>query len=70
MVRKTDDEIYVSISIHKYKITVFYIAIKKVVLLKKSKMRKPYEKPLPLCKDDRKWKIKFSDLSLLHPVVF
>ena len=37
VVPKTDDEIYVSISIGKYKITVFCSAWKKVVLLEISK---------------------------------
>ena len=39
VVPKTDDEIYVSISIGKYKSTVFCIVSKKVMLLKISKVR-------------------------------
>ena len=39
MVPKTDDEIYVSISIGKYEIAVFCIVTNKVVLLKISKVR-------------------------------
>ena len=44
-------------SIGKYKITVFCVVPKKVVLLKISKAREPLEKSLAPCKGGRKCKI-------------
>ena len=67
VVPKTNDKIYVLINIVKYIIyfhLFFVLCQKKVLLLKISKVRKPLEKSLPLCKGGRKY-----NQSLLYPVV-
>ena len=64
MVPKTNDEIYVLISIVKY---IIYFHLFSVLCQKKAlllKIWKPLEKSLPLCKGGRKY-----NQSLLYPVV-
>ena len=50
--------------------TCFLYCAKESIVVEIWKVSEPIEKSLPLCKGGRKCKNKFSNQSLLHPVVF